>query len=298
MTKITTMTQMNNPAIKLSVTILVVSLVMFQSGCQFVMSTATNRLLKDIETSVLNSDDPQLVAAAIPTFLILLDGMLEQNPDDDSLLSVAALLKSSYATAFIEDVERQRSYTTKARQHALDAACLAKATMCNLEAKSFDEVEHLLGTLGATDLHVIYVLVSAWSSWILAHSHDFRALAQLATVQQLVERMLELDETYEFATPHMYMGVFKSLVPPALGGDSTASRFHFERAIALSKGKNLYAKVLFAERFARNTLDRQLHDQLLDEVLTANPIVEGFTLQNRLAQQRARELKESADEFF
>lgn len=284
--------------VKLAIGMLIVVLVLIQSGCQIVMSASTNRLFKDLEASILNSDDPELIAVGIPSFLILLDGMLKQNPRDVSLLLVASHLKSSFATAFIEDVDRQRLYTTKAREHALKAACLDNTKLCDLDTKPFSDAESVIESMQHADLPLLYELAFAWSSWILVHSDDLRALAQLSTVQLLVERMLELDETYEYATPHMFMGVFESLVPVALGGDSEKTRYHFERAISLSDGKNLYAKVLFAEFFARSTLDRELHDRLLDEVINADPTVERLTLQNRLAQQRARELKDSADDFF
>ena len=292
------MTQMKRLLEKQVIGILVVAVLTLQSGCQIVVSSATDQLFEDLETAILNSDDPELIAAGIPSFLILIDGLLEQNPIDVSMLLVAAQLKSSYATAFVDDLERQRRYTTKAREHALQAACLANAKMCDLDTKPFAEVKLVIQSLSQKDLPVIYILTTAWSSWILVHSHDFRAIAQLSRVQQLVERMLELDETYEFGAPHMYMGVFTSLVPPTLGGDSEKARYHFEQAIAVSDGKNLYAKVLFAERYARSLLDRELHDRLLDEVLAADPTVEGLTLQNRLAQLRAQELKDSADDFF
>ena len=292
------MTQMKSRLTRLVTTSFLVGVFTLSTGCQLIVSSATNRLFKDLETSILNSDDPDLIAAGIPSFLILLDGMLEQNPRDVSLLLVAAQLKSSYATAFVNEIERQRRYASKAREHALNGACLDNSDLCELDKIPFDDMKRVLGTLDQSDLDLIFVLTGAWSNWILVHLHDFRALAQISRVQLLVERMLELDEGYEFGSPHMYMGVFKSLVPPTLGGDSDSARYHFERAIALSEGKNFYAKVLFAERYARNTLDRELHDQLLDEVLMADPVVDGLTLQNRLAQQRARELKDNADDFF
>lgn len=292
------MTQMKSRLVKLAIVTLAVAIIMCLSACQVVISSVTNRLFKDLETSILNSDDPELVEAGIPAFLILLDGMLEQNPRDVSMLIVAAQLKSSYATAFVDDVERQRQYTSKAREHALNAACLDNNKLCDVDTKPFDDVVVVIASLRESDLPIIYALTGAWSNWILTHSHDLRALAQLSRVRTLVERMLELDETYEFGAPHMYMGVFESLVPPTLGGDSDKARHHFERVISLSKGKNLYAKVLFAEHYARNSLDRELHDRLLDEVISADPIMERLTLQNRLAQHRAQELKDSADDFF
>ena len=292
------MTQMKSRFVQLVIGTMVVALFAFQSGCQVVTTSITNQFFEDLEDAILNSDDPVLVAEAIPSFIIFLDAMLKQNPLDVSLQLIGAQLKSSYATAFVEDLERQKHYSATGREHALIAACLDNTKMCNLDTKPFAEMELVIDSLVPSDMEVLYVLTGAWASWILVHSNEYRALAQISRVQLLVERMLELDEGYEFGTPHMYMGVFKSLVPPALGGNTDEAREHFERAIDLSEGKNLYAKVLFAERYARSLLDRELHDQLLDEVIEADPTVDGLTLQNRLAQQRAEELKNTADDFF
>src|SRR5690606_37566919 len=96
----------------------------------------------------------------------------------------------------------------------------------------------------------------------------------------------------------VYLGVLHSLRPAAVGGTPEQGRAAFERAIELSGGRNLMAKTLYAERYARLLFDRALHDRLVAEVLAADPQAEGYTLANTLAQQRARKLEESADEFF
>ncbi len=54
----------------------------------------------------------------------------------------------------------------------------------------------------------------------------------------------------------------------------------------------------FARYYARTLYDRELHDQLLREVLTADPVQPGYTLFNTLAQAQAEELLESADDYF
>jgi len=87
-------------------------------------------------------------------------------------------------------------------------------------------------------------------------------------------------------------------VPPALGGKPEVARDHFERAITLSKGENLMAKVVYAQQYARMVYDRDLHDRQLTEVLAADPYVPEMVLQNTLAQERARALMASADDYF
>ena len=72
----------------------------------------------------------------------------------------------------------------------------------------------------------------------------------------------------------------------------------FERAIALSAGRDLTAKVEYARRYARIIYDRPLHDRLLREVLAAETVAPGLTLGNVLAQRQAKELLASADSYF
>ena len=75
-------------------------------------------------------------------------------------------------------------------------------------------------------------------------------------------------------------------------------REHFERAIAVSEGRHLMARVMFASQYARLVFDRELHDQTLRDVLAANPRAPGLTLSNRVAQEQAQALLDSADEHF
>ncbi len=63
-------------------------------------------------------------------------------------------------------------------------------------------------------------------------------------------------------------------------------------------GRDLSIKVDCARYYARTLYDRELHDRLLNEVLTADPVHEGFTLFNTLAQEEAQELLDSADDYF
>lgn len=83
-----------------------------------------------------------------------------------------------------------------------------------------------------------------------------------------------------------------------MGGDFDQGQDYFEMAIEISSGKNLSAKVEYANGYAKPLYDRELHDKLLSEVLLANPIVKGYTLTNILAQEEAVLLMESADDYF
>jgi len=141
-------------------------------------------------------------------------------------------------------------------------------------------------------------LAVAWTGWMQAHSSDWNAIAQLGKVKYLMNRCIELDETISDGGPHLYMGGLETVLPASLGGNPEKGREHFERSIEISQGQFLMAKVVFAEQYAKLVFDKALHDRLLNEVLSANPVSEGRTLTNTVAQTRARELLAESDDYF
>ena len=94
------------------------------------------------------------------------------------------------------------------------------------------------------------------------------------------------------------MGIILTLRPPSLGGKPEEAKIHFEKAIRMSGGKDLSAKVEFAKGYAKLLYERELHDQLVDEVLDASPYADQLTLMNVLAQEEALALRAAADEYF
>lgn len=113
-----------------------------------------------------------------------------------------------------------------------------------------------------------------------------------------MQRVIELDEPYREGAAHLYLATLSTFLPPSVGGRPEQGKAHFEKAVLLSQGKNLMAKVLYAKLYARMIFDRTLHDQLLNEVMTTDPHIPGYTLVNTWAQKQARELIISADDYF
>jgi hypothetical protein len=144
----------------------------------------------------------------------------------------------------------------------------------------------------------LFNLASAWTSYIRAHGNDFRAIAALPKAQALIARVTELEPEFRDGMPFVYLGVLHSLRPAALGGRPDLGLAAFQRAVAISGGKNLMAMTMQAEFHARLVFDRDEHDQLVERVLESDANAPGMTLSNVLAKQRAQQLKEQADDYF
>jgi hypothetical protein len=267
-------------------------------GCANLVGRVTSGLAADLSATILDSEDPALVRDGAPAYLILLDALLRDGGENADLLRGAASLNSAYATAFLTDEKRAKAFADKAFDFAFRAACLDIAWMCDARKLPFDELDRRIQGLEARDVPAAYALATAWAGWIQAHSADYSAIADLGRVKPLMARVLELDEAHDHGGPHLYMGVFETVIPPAVGGRPEIGREHFERAQAIAGGRHLMAKVLLAENYARVVFDRELHDRVLREVLAAEIRAPGLTLMNAIAQQQAQGLLESADEYF
>jgi hypothetical protein len=274
-------------------------MVMILGGCSLVMSSVTTNMAQDLTTAVMDQNDLALVRDGAPAYLLLIDGLLNDDPRNQRLLQSAAMLYTTYAEVFVDDSARARRLTDRALQYAQTAICEGRKVACALKTiqpfKAFTEV---IEQMGPKDVPNLFTMGSTWASWIQAHQEDWNAVAEIARVEVIMQRVIMLDETYQNGAAHIYMGVLQTLIPPAMGGKPENGKMHFEKAWALSGQSNLMAKVLIAERYARITFDRDTHDRLLKEVIGADPAIAGFVLVNTLAQQKATELLTGSQAYF
>ncbi len=270
----------------------------FTSGCASLVSGAAGNFADDLSAAVLNQDDPATARAAIPAYLVLVDSLLEGNPDDPKLLAAASSLYASYGAVFTEEPVRAARLTSRARRYGLEAMCLRYADACDWRSDNYEEFVESLDGVGERDAEFLYTYGVATLAYLRAHSDDWDTLAELPQVEALFDHYLTIAGDNASPATHTYMGILLTLRPPALGGNPEAARSHFEQAIAMSDGRDLGAKVEYARGYAKLLYERDLHDRLLGEVLDADPYVDGLTLSNILAQEDAREMLAEADDYF
>jgi tetratricopeptide (TPR) repeat protein len=244
--------------------------------------------------------DPGVVRDGAPAYLIMADTFAERAPGDADTQLAAARLYGAYAGAFVENPERRRRLTQRAWDYAREGTCLRLERVCETIDARFPAFRDAVATEvdDAESARTLYRLAAAWAGWVRARTGDYGALADLPKIEVAFARVLELDPTIDHGNAHVYLGTLLAQRPRALGGQPADARAHFERAIEISDGRNLMAKVLYAEHYARLVFDEALHARLLEEVLAADPEAGDLTLSNALAQRRARALQASADEHF
>jgi hypothetical protein len=273
------------------------------AGCASLVSKAGDRLASQLGSAVTNSDDPATVRDGLPAYLLLIDGLVVDDGSGDkgkaSLLFAAAELNGAYAGNFTgSDRDRARRLAAKALAYARRGTCAQDAALCQALDQDIGSFEAAVAAASDKNVAGLYALAAAWAGFLQANSEDWGAIADLPKVEALLNRVVAVEPGHARGMARVYLGVLNSLRPEAIGGKPELGRKHFEAAIAQSGGRNLYAKTLLAEYYARLVFDQELHDRLLVEVLSADPREPGFTLMNVLAQERAKALVESGKDYF
>lgn len=275
-------------------------LLLIFTGCASRLKMAVaGSFIKDVAEATARHDDITLATQAAPTYLLLLEGLLAGAPDDQRLLVIAAQAYTAYGSLVeLEDPQRARSLYHRAKVYGLKALC-KKKKVAPLLKMPYGQFTQILDHLKPGDVPLVFWAASSWGAWISASTDSLGALAELPRVILLMEWVLEQDETFQFGSPHVFLGVYHAALPPALGGNPDKAKQHFTRALEISQGQALMTYVLMARYYARQIFDREFYESLLNKVLAlpVAPLPE-LTLQNAAAKKQARKLLEETDEFF
>ena len=263
------------------------------------MDAAATRVAKGLQDGILNHDDVATVRDALPGYMLTLDGLVEASPDNPQVALAAAQLYAFFASNFASEPERKKRLAERARRYARQALCLELTALCETLGASFEEFAEEVEDIDDEEhVALLYGFTTAWAVWIQANVEDWNAIADVAKIETLLKKVIALKPRYEKGMPYVYLGVLASQLPEAMGGKPDKAREYFEEALTISGERNLMAQVYYARQYARMVFDRKLHDQLLREVVAADPRERGLTLSNILAQEQARTLLAESQDFF
>jgi hypothetical protein len=297
-----------------------VALWMLVAGCDMTTLTAHSSagLFRRASVAFDEQPDYELARQAAPAFILQFEGVLRVVPDDEDVLFSASKSWSSYAFGFIEDemqaaeargdLEEAERLQVRARrmylrardlglrlldQMAAGTSAATRAGPERLEQFLKDEFED------HDDAPALFWTGYAWGAAIDISRNDPALLADLSLARVLVERSVELDESYQHAAGHTFLGYDDSVFSPALGGDPEGARQHFERALTLTKRKALMVQLNYARSYAAQTQRRDLFVALLNEVVSApSEDADANALANEVARRRALRLLGRVDDLF
>lgn len=260
---------------------------------------ATALLLEDIAKSAYRQSDLRLIREGMPSYLMLIDGMVEAVPDNKRLLINAAQAYASFASAFIQDEDREYAGVLYARAKAYGLRALQQIGMLDPVSKPFDAFEADMDHLSKKDVPYIFWAASCWANWISLSQGSIEALAELPRVELLMKKVLELDEGFYYGGAHIFMGILNGSKPKMAGGNLDLARKHFLTAIELGRGEFLMTYIYYADYYAKKAFDKDIYVTTLETVLkTPADIMPDLTLLNTVAHTKAKAMLDEADEYF
>lgn len=273
---------------------LVIALV--SSGCT---SVIVKPLLEPVELSLQKQTDLELIREGAPSLLLLLDGLIAQEPHNKNLLMAATKAYGAYAMALHESNEDDRAVmmSHKAKKYGMTLLSLLPH-LENIHAQKLVETGQALNRISKSDVGFLFWGAYGWATWIRFQEGAPGAIADLPIIELIMLRVVELDESYYYGGAHIFLGAYYSSRPAMYGGKPQLSREHFERALQISDRKFLLAQVTYAETYARLEFNKTLYQNLLQEVLDQSLEDDEMASSNTLAQSMAKKLLDATDEFF
>jgi len=255
-------------------------------------------------------DDLELVGEALPFSLKLVESLLGESPDHLGMLETACKGFATYSYIYVqyeadlasdEDLRLARRLRERSRRlylrgsryglHGLEVAYpgITKGLQTDpVRAVSVVRKKHL---------SLLYWNAVALGLAISASKDDATMLARLPEVDAMLDRGLELDESWDEGALHEFRLALAGARPAA--PDCEALAAHFERARALSGGTRASLFVAYAEAVALPQQDPVRFRGLLDTSLAIDPdLREEIRMANLVAQRRARWLRDRMDDLF
>jgi hypothetical protein len=266
----------------------------------FSLSSCSSLLTGMIEPTVGNlqkQTDLDLVCEGAPAYLLMIDSMIASDPDNPSLLQIGAKSYSAYVAAMTECGSSDGRIAAIADKARLYGTALLGRVLPITSADSLDALHKALQGRSTTDVPELFWGALAWTTWI-QHQHGSPAsIADSVKVETIMLRLAELDDTFQQGSVHLFFGGYYAARPQMFGGRPDLSRIHFEKALAISQHSFLLVQTTYAETYARLTMDKDLHDKLLKEVVDFQlKKAPEAALSNQIAKRRAKRLL--ADGYF
>jgi predicted anti-sigma-YlaC factor YlaD len=290
-----------------------VAVALLLAGCS-IQGLAVNALADSLADSgdvYAADEDPELVRAALPFALKTIEGLLAQQPDHRQLLLAACNGFTGYANAFVQvDAEqlKEDDYKESERQYARALAMYLRGRDYCFRALELEwpgMVDRLatdpvsaVEVFDQHDVSLIFWTGAAWGSAIAIGMDRPDLVADFPAVRALMDRALDLEESFDHGAIHGVLITLNAL-PETMGGSPETARFHFERAVELSKGQSVGPYVSLAESVVVAEQDWQEFQDLLETALTIDlDAAPSIRLLNAIGQQRAQWLLDRIDLYF
>ncbi len=237
--------------------------------------------------------DLELAEASLPSQLKLMEGLLNNDPENSRILTALCMGFTGYAMLFVEEEnpERASELYLRAKIYGLQAMGIEDVN----SSQALDQIKEI----AKGDIEILFWTTMAWNAWVNLNLDKPAAIGESALAEACLKRVLEVDPGYYYGTPLMLMGTILAARPEMLGGNAPKAKAYFEKALGVTNGKFLLVPYYFARYYAVRVQNKALFAELVKTVAKATPSdLKEACLINQAVKQKMAALAEMADELF
>ena len=297
-------------------------LVLLSSGCSIrgYALKATADALSSTGGGYGTEDDPALVRQAAPFGLKTMETLAESLPTHRPIRLALSSGFVQFAYAFVnQDADRTadknigqaklewlraRRLYLRGRNYALDGLDISypgfrKALLSGNPA----EAKAALTKVGKEDVPLLYWAGAGWALAISTAKDDPTLFGDFPMVGVLMERALELDESFDEGSIHEFFVSYDSSRSEDQGGGPVAAKKHLDIAQKQNGARKLGSIVSYAEGVLQAQQKKAEFVKLLEQVVATDvyseePSWKKQRLGNIIAQERARWLLSKLSDLF
>lgn len=284
------------------------------SGCS-IKRIAVNKLgnaLADSGTTFSSDNDPELIAAAVPFSLKLMESLLAESPKHKGMLLAASRGFTQYAYLTVQepadelessDIKGATALKNRARLLYLRARDYGLRGL-ETRHKGFGDMVRsdpraAVKRCTKPDVAYLYWTAAAWGSAISVSKESPDLIADQSIVEALIDRAAALDPDFDDGAIQQFLITYEPSRPGGGKDYEARSKLHFERAVEISHGQMAGPYVSYAESNSIASQNRAQFEAMLQKALAVDPDARPeWRLANLVMQRRARWLLSREDDLF
>jgi predicted anti-sigma-YlaC factor YlaD len=264
-----------------------------------------------VQTVLTSEEDPEIAAAALPTFIMATEALLEADPKNQDKAVTTASLYVMYANAFVqgpaaalpdERFEEKQAANDRAgalyrRAFRILAAALDRRSPGLVEAAVAGKAD--LSRMRKAEVPLLYWSAVSVLAGFGLNPLDFKSAHYLGTAPLFLARAAELDPGWNGGAIYgIYLSYYAGM-PSYLGGDPAKAEDAYKKALGYSKGGTASLFVSYASSICVPREDYAGFKAALEKALAIDPnAAPESRLETVIAQKNARRLLANAANYF
>jgi hypothetical protein len=273
------------------------------SGCstaKFSVGHVMVPVLDNARDAAMASDDLRTFQDGAAANLVLMEGLMRTDPENEKLRLTASMLYFSYA--FSTHEETDPAYASqlylKGLAHGREALAKNKKLPRDWDVP-LEQFEQAMPALRKKDVPAAVWTAANWSQFIALHLDSTAVLRDIPKVTALLARCTELDGNYFNGLPYVMVGSLHAFRPPMFGGSPEKSLENFEKAFAAAGESSLLPRYFFAKFYLYRIQDGDEFRRVLSGVTAASESKDNpYQLLNLIARKKSASLLGEADDLF